>query len=1055
MLQSLTALISLAILRIGHTIDYLSEPENEVRFVNAAAGDEEYFLNKEVIYKIQALMLNVAEENIPIVTAGPALLGWSALVRFLQVRVADTRLQLEQDDADDHIPTVEYEDVIEQIMDKDVEDPIDFVALKAVNDCRAFDTVSGLAQRLGSTSEAYFSPLVGARMRLVLLELIQHTTMVGYIPEVIEAVVAVLRAGQDYWNNVDSIQLPAALDPTRVFFEHETLVKAFLQNATSRFPFESAPLLQLVHALAASSSSYQDVETHPILDFMETLPVFTYQLAEDFVGYETIQEEDNNNNIQLLQPVELFTPRTKAISYRTQKPSLAMTVVDHDFSIQARTHGRILSDSGPRIVFWYHKYSGLKYLGKLLETFLTASNIVDATTDAPAERDQVSEIIDILASLVFGISTSGSLSDTAKQDSLRVLETASSGLSRNRDIITVVFDIFEEELQRISANMGSNLSLDVLVSCVHFMHALLPICPRRVWPLLAQSKLLDTGRGGGRLAVIVEGVELVTGQYEFLIACSRLYEAVVDELATNTVRRKIGGKSTGRYLEGNDYETGISDQILSKTLLVFTKYFVDFLESSCTWKFLIADERRQLTKTVTTTFDRVLQYSFGLVLESEESAQHLLGNLTTAASVIVETLLSSTSGTLRFQPLLRSYYEGLETPTATGFQSATALWITHVNSVLRFSSTLLRVDTLLGRQASQLETQIFNASPLIARLYGMHESYQKPALDVFEALILAASSHSAEPPSLLAHLGPQTSKNFIQLLSDLDKPLSRTRHASSIWNFLSVVVSNRQQWFSNYLLTGKTPKAALQKETSNQDAVILDRPFLATVLTHLTNLKNLDPAQALAMLRFIALAQNFWPWTVYSSDKYDTFVRALLTFAGELKPVQNAKSPLDAIFQTRIAAYIGEIVAMYLFHGRQTGVTIDFAVVQSNLEYFTRFAAEAPTYNTSLHKNLKHNFINRYNGCKIQDFQRTGLSARELGKDYFYDRILAENMLSFDEAWSGKRGKRDDGLRNDVVLANLNLSMVDAQIVSCLLCYLCRIQTKYTRPCFRAGNFWR
>ena len=62
-----------------------------------------------------------------------------------------------------------------------------------------------------------------------------------------------------------------------------------------------------------------------------------------------------------------------------------------------------------------------------------------------------------------------------KDEAIRLLDAASSGLGRNRDITTVIFDIFAEELERQSTLSGSEVPLEVLVNCVQFIHALLYI----------------------------------------------------------------------------------------------------------------------------------------------------------------------------------------------------------------------------------------------------------------------------------------------------------------------------------------------------------------------------------------------------------------------------------------------------------------------------------------------------------------------------------------------------------------------------------------------------
>ena len=1023
-LQSLVATISLAMLKLAHTIDFLSDSSSPLELVEKPPGNEQYFLNKATIYQIQALFQNTAEEMDPVSIAGPAMLGWTAFLSFLRARVIDFQESIQENGSQQ---PVEYGDVLEQILNKDVEDSIDIMGLKAVNECKVFEVITALAQRLGTTIYAPHTSLTSVRMRLVLLDLIQHTTVIGYVPEVVEALLSVLCAGENYWDHVDADRIPASLNPVLAFFSQVDLVNTFLRNAASRYPLESAPFLQLVRGLASLPSTYRDATNHALLEFMNEVPVFTYQLPEDFRGYETVHEEENTNSIQLRHPVELFSSRTKTL-YRSS--TQALVIVDSDFTIHAGTQGRIVSDSGPRVALWFHKYSALKYFGKLLETYLTASNVIDAITGEAVERECVSDIIEILAALLFGLSQETSTSRGATEDATRVLELASAGLNRNRDIITVIFDIFEEELQRVSNMAGAEVSLDVLISCIHFMHALLPVYPRRVWPLLSQSKLIDTGRGGGRLGTIVEAVELVSGNYDFLISCALLYQAAVDELVLNVVRRRGSSKSSARYTEVNDCETGVSDQILSRTMLLFTKYFVDALESSSAWKFTDQRNRKQLLAITSTTFQTILDYTFGLVNDAAEGAQPLLGSLSPAASVIVDSFLSTSAGALRFQSFLKAYYDAFDGPPNTSFRSASRVWISYVQSMLILTSTLLRVCPRLNRGTTQFETQIFRCVPLIARLISVHQAFQSPTLKVFESLVLAATHHDSEPPSLLAHLGSFTSRNFIQVLCHIDKPLNRPECMSQTSNFLSVVVSSRQQWFSNYLLTGKTPKAALQKVDSEPNAQGLEKPFLIIVLEKLSLIKSLSQSETLNSLKFMALAQNFWPWTVYSSDKYEKYIKALLEFIGELKPIQQNKDPLDAIYQTRIAAYIGEIITMHIFHSRQTGSTIDFNTVEENLEYFGRFAAEVPGYNPSLHSNLKKNFSKRYNGVQIQAFQRTDLEDRELGKNYYYDQKISEKLLSYDAGWNGKQ---NNGMRNEVALANFNLSLVDAQIVSWLM----------------------
>ena len=1037
----IAAVISLSILSVGSCLEYLNDSEADVVVSSGDPNGTPYILNTSTITEIHTIMMEAAARASQ--TGGPAVLAWVSILQVIRSRISDneTTRQRLMDGFDDGYnrfdrrsssdteltlaPDV-YQVVIDDIMDSTEEDPIEYLGLSAVNQCHVFETLSRITLRLGDTSSAFFSNVVGARIRIIILDLLRSSTAIGYIPEIVEAVISTLAGGQNYWDLVDAQHLSKEDDPLATFLEDEELVNAFLQASRLRYPYESLPFLKMVRAVAACSTCFGDDGHKTAIRFLETIPTFTYQLPDGFASYETTQEEDNNNNIRLTVPVQLFERRSKRLGL--QDRSLAVARQDTNFCIPAGTNGRIINESGPKVVFWFHEYSGMRYLGKLLETFLTAGDEVDSTTGEIADRDSVAEIIEIFATVLLSISHSPEITANEKEHIGQVLEVASSGLSRNRDIITVIFDIFEEELQRQSASLGPEVPLEVLINCVHFIHALILVFPGKVWPLLGRSGLLGVVGGGGRLPSIVESVELVSGRYDLLLSCSRLFASLVDDFVANAITRRCGKKSSARFDDGEERSTGIPDQALSKVVLSFTRYLIDVLESSCTWKFVEQDDRRRLGKTITQSFDKILHYVYGIEASSEDTSK-LISPLLPAASHIIDSFLSTSSGTLRFQPLLRAFYEGIETPELTTFLNELKLWTTHVRAVLSFSQTVLRVGILLERPFSQLENQLFKASPLIARLYAVNDFYRIKVVGLFEALIVSAASNSSEPPSLLGYLGSLSAKNFIQMLSELDNPLSRDQNIISIWHFMSMVVSNRQQWFANYLLTGKTPKDALKK-ISAKDLGALDKPVLNAALDALSNITEIPKNRALAMLEFVALAQNFWPWTVYESEKHSDFIKAVSEYVGTLRPIQPSTRLDDAIgacYQTRIAAYVAEILVMHLFHSRQTRNSSALKALIPNLSYYARFAVAVPQYNTSLHEYLRRNFEVRYPGCSPRDLKRTILEHRHYGRDYFYDISIADKMLSRDQAWTGRKG---DGLKTEFATANVNLSLVDAQIVS-------------------------
>lgn len=1074
-------MVSLIMISLTPFVEYVGNPLTGEGVSSDPPKNELYLFNTTTIFEVHSIILEAADSGF--VTGGPAILAWTYVLQAMRERVqannAPDPSRFDRASSVDSEVTMApdaYKDVWDRIAGTVDSDIIDFLGQRAVNTCKVFDTLTNISLQLGTTTAALFPFTMGSQMRTVVLELLRYALGLGYLPELMQTVIATLTGGRDYWTIATSNALLRVDDPMVHFLGHEDLINATVMSAQQRYPYESLPFLQMVRALAASPATFGTEPSQSILALLEVMPVFTYALPPHFADYETAQEEDNNNTIRLTQPVQLFEPRSKLSRLQSmQIKSWAVTRLDQDFCIPAGAYGRIISESNPRVAFWFHEYPALKYFGKLLETFLAASDVIDATADGPADRDSVCEIISIIATLLLTTSQSASANENWKEDARRVLEQSSAGLSRNRDITSVIFDIFEQELQNISASSNSDTSLDVLINCVSFIHAMLPIFPGRVWPLLARSGLLGVTRGSGQLSVIVDGVELVSGRYGFLTSCCRLYEALVDDFATNAILRRGGDRSSARFQDGEDVGTGIPEQSLSKVLLIFTRYLVDVFESSCTWKFQDQDDRQRLSLVIGAALNKVLQYAYGIeswaqddrsdskpskpknILKDGSPAKRqkitrIMDPLLPSASHIVETFLSTSSGPLRFQPLLRSYFDGLATPDSTVFLHSTHLRISHITSLLSFSTTLLRVSNLLNRPSSQLEKHLFKASPLIARLYAANGFYRNPVVSLFEALIVTAASGTEDPPSILGHLGALTARNLLHMLSDLDRPLSREQNITTVWHFLSMVVSSRQQWFANYLLTGKTPRDAMKSGTTGKEVASLDKPLLMTALEKLSKIDELPQSQSLVMLEFVSLAQSFWPWTICNAPMYAGFIKNVAEFAGNLKPIQvpsKQEEYYQSCYQTRIAGHIAEILAMHLFHARQIGAPSPMKDLKDNVSYFARFAVQAPKYNGSLHSSLKKNLQARFPGCTLQDLKRTTLDPPQIGKNFFYDLSLADKLLRHDSAWTGRP---DGGFRMEIERANLNLSLVDAQIVSTDFPHAHKFHLTSNRPCSTAGN---
>lgn len=1043
-IQSLVSVVSLSMLDCQNTILRIYE-DGQIDSVETEEGMASYITDLQTILTLHGIVWDAATNLSTI--ASPAILAWT-LILFAMEDLTSKQTEAQSHalgDDDESLglnsPTGNgataggglFAKAIENIMGgQPKESPILHLASCSVDRIQVFGVLSTFATTFGANSGQDLADVLDARIRIIILDLIRCTTpLVEYGEEVVSATLSSLTGATDYWGLAMPHSAPVDENPVAHFMQDDFLVENFLYAAASRYPYESLPFLKFIRAI--SSCERWDEDGMPVaVKALENLSSFMFALNSNFRDYQTTHEEENLNNIELTEDVMLFKSRANLSLMYGRTGSNGVLAgpeqIANEFCIPTGTQGRIVSESNPRVAVWFYKYSGLKYLGKLLETGMTTGEYIDAIKDEHASQDDLVEIVLIMSTLLRTCvrinEANGGVGDS-NGTAHRVLEQASDGLDRNRDIVSVVFSIFEEELDRQADGSASDASLGLLNACVYFIHALVPVLPGRVWPLIGRSGLLDQEGRSGRLTAILSGIEFVNARYDFLLSCVHLFGTLVEDSATHAVFRKGGVKSGGQTGHTEDLGTGVPDRVLSKAITSYARTLLSVFESACNWRFAVPEQRLLLAKHVATVFDKLLHYNYGIG-DNPSAGSNLTSSLGPAANQVVETFLSPTSGLLRFQPLFRGFLDGFATPDTTVQIKSFQLWISQVKSILSLTKTLITVGTLLGRSASQLEDQLFKVSPLIARLYAIHEAYRLPVITLLEALVISASASKGEPPSLLAHLGQETSKNFLHILMQLGKPLNNDDDVIPIWQLLSAVVSNRQQWFAIYLLTGRKPRDNL---TDTAATAIAPRTLISIALDELSRIQSIPMPRALAILEFVSLAQNYWPWAMKDVSNKSNFITSLSDYVSGFEALAasaNSERSVEGALQARIAAYIAEILAMHLYHSRQLGNLAPVKDILPKLKYFTRCAVAPPAYNTSLQSNLKRNLEARYPGCNLQNFKRTRLEPRILGQDYFYDIELANKMLCFHQAWKGKKG---DGIIQELSKANINLSVVDAQIV--------------------------
>ncbi|KAK5017149.1 hypothetical protein LTR39_001705, partial [Cryomyces antarcticus] len=539
--------------------------------------------------------------------------------------------------------------------------------------------------------------------------------------------------------------------------------------------------------------------------------------------------------------------------------------------------------------------------------------------------------------------------------------------------------------------------------------------------------LLEVDGSGGSLAVIVTSTEMMIGRYDFLIGAVRVFEALVEDAILHAVARKTTTKELTRFSSTPVSASGTSNKVMSKVLFAFQRTLVDVFQSIPSWKFVDTRDKLEINTRILATFDRVLRYTYGFD-DTPDTSQKITGVLASAANYLIDVFLSATSNDLPSRPILNILYTGITTPRPANTGAAARSYLSQTCSTLAFITTLLSTGLLLDIPSSHLEAHLFKALPLLVRLYSMHESYKSAIVILLDSLVRSAGRSEGEPASLVGHLGPETAKCFLRVLSEFHKPLPNVDLEVNIWRLLSSVVSHRQQWFAIYILTGSTPRDSL-RSTNKGTATGRSKPLITYALDQLSGIQQLDSRRATALLEFVSLAQSHWPWAANDVRKHPKFLSSVMDYIGGLVPLKSQANPEAVVRfsnENRMAAYSSEILAMYLHEARQIG---DVSMVRDlipKLSYLRDNGVTVSGYNSSLHANLKRNFESKFPNCTLSSFKRTLLMRAGFGSSYVYDLGFANKLLSFSPAWTGSRNQ---GFSVEVARANINLSLVESQVM--------------------------
>ncbi|KAH7041252.1 nucleoporin subcomplex protein binding to Pom34-domain-containing protein [Microdochium trichocladiopsis] len=881
------------------------------------------------------------------------------------------------------------------------------LAAVAIDGMGVFGVISAMSSHLSVRRSTILPVSVGARIRAVFMELLKRTyDYVGYQSDSVEAAISVLSGGSGYWDLLEPGSVLPQQDVARLALADDEFLGQYFFPALGRFPYEFTPFLSFSRALFSLPSSGADPRFEELTKLLFKTPTITFTLPPSFVDYQLANEDENTNSLEFLDDLPLFTPNVnrKLIGNGEEL-----------FIIPAGTFGCFVVDEG-RIVRMNYEHSTLALLAKRLEA---KSNASYKAVLANLDLGEIAEVISFFATFIRSAVLKADPQAERFDEALHILDEAGQALPHNKDLISIVWNMMDTYLE----DEPTPETVAIIAASVQFTHAVLPLCPGRTWSYMAKCQLLSNESRGGRLSRLVGNLDLSDAQFELLTSATRLFSSLSDVAMTSSVRRKTIPKSKPRQKSSEDVWIGVSDRIIEQVSVAIAQATVDILESSSTWRFPTEMGRSELLADLVPIMNKSVLYTFSM--GDVASKKTTTAALVKSARYIIDSFLTPSAGSLRLQPLVATLVGASSTAQGTIHLSRTEVYQKQTSAVLELMTNLVRVSNYFDR-ASTIESQLFNLTPLVARVCAVHDRFRQQAIALLESLVVSAGKSSGEPPSLLGYLGPHTSKAFLQLLAELDRPFDQVEEVQPIWQFFSTIIRNRQPWMANCLLTGKTPR-----EARNGDGKSMNQSswsVLNSALKRLTMVSKIDNKEALAILDFITSAQNFWPRTIFTLQENNDFLSALRQYVHDLKPsvLVSKTNTLQACNEARIAAYAAEIFAMQLFHLRQLGGAEKFAAQLTNdLDYYLRDGVAVSGYNRSLQATFAKNFNIQYPGTTLESFKRTMLEPRRLGDSFYYATEFADSMLKFDPGWVGPR---NNGFRSEMIKANLNLSLVDAQI---------------------------
>ncbi|KAK9450552.1 nucleoporin subcomplex protein binding to Pom34-domain-containing protein [Limtongia smithiae] len=736
-----------------------------------------------------------------------------------------------------------------------------------------------------------------------------------------------------------------------------------------KFPVSYVPFLRALRATQC--------DAYEILSNMTT---YMQNLPRGFSDYDV--STDDTQVIYLLSSMCIYAPREDG---------------EGGIYIPKGCHGTLITNQvNAFCVLWRYSYNGWAYIGRVLEhasKVLPTSEIVEETLLLIAETMQNAD----------------------QDDALRLLEALSENLYTPDYIIEVVGVILQEALRR--------RHILVSVAAMNFFSALVPFLPHKVWEFVVSSQLLECNGAAGLSADLLSAVEIITGDYRFTLSFINL--------AHMLLRDSVIGKFT----------TMTDPKVRESVMLQTTRHLINVFESFPYWKYDNIYFRLNIGISIADFFSGLLTAVYGID-EASNGTNKINGVLFPASQFVLERFLVSEDRRLRCLQTIIISIEGSSSDLKvlngdTDLYNRGCEWI---EFALRFAEELIKMRSLLDRLPTQLERRLFRLLPTLAHLFTHQPVLQLRITRLLDALV-AAPWTKEQQPSLLAYLGTESSlelvNSFIKTIkmtvesqSDAElEPLLQTQ--VDIAKFASLVFQcANQKGLSVLLLTGKELNHD-DSGTCGTKSEAAATSFLELLEKKIESFEELPIELAIQILECISLARNTMAAVMVEGRENKAFMKKIFEIfdqvsIGTVTGMESSNTIVRFCNQALLSSCVVQLCAMYLHKARHGSLEAKEIISHfisgsnKNIVKLTETAFRIHGYRASLHGNLHRNFDKKWPQAKLVRFQKSSIASRKYGQAYLYDLTVMSIIFGMHKIWM-------NGYRTEIIAANLNLSLIDAQ----------------------------